>query len=75
MSMRTSFVILSLTVMTLLSGCQCCGWTENYADAIDDIADHQDFKRGLDDCYCEKLDVSRWCMNRRCPPSNCQQCR
>ena len=75
MSMRTSCVILSLTVMTLLSGCHCCGWTENYADAIDDIADHQDFKRGLDDCYCEKLDVSRWCMNRRCPPSSCQQCR
>ena len=75
MSMRTSFAILSLTVMTLLSGCHCCRWTENYADAIDDIADRNDFNRGFDDCYCEKLDVTRWCMNRRCPPSNCQQCR
>lgn len=66
--------LLSLTILlslAFLSGCQCCRVTECYADRIDDFADHCDFKRKLDGVYCEKLDPTRLCMNRRCPPSNC----
>jgi len=75
MSMRSLLCLTALFSVLILPGCHCCRCTENYADVIDDIADHDDFGKGLDHCYCERLDVTRWCMNRRCPPSHCRQCR
>ena len=73
--MRTLFTLVSVLGFLSLPGCQCCGLTEHYADGIDDIADHCDFERKLDDVYCEQLDLTRLCMNRRCPPSCCPQSR
>ncbi len=75
MSMRTLLTLVAILGLASLPGCQCCGLTERYADRIDDFADHCDFKRGLDDHYCEKLDPTRLCMNRRCPPGYCSRCR
>jgi hypothetical protein len=74
MSMRNLLVLLAIGFLAL-PGCQCCRLTEHYADHIDCFADHCDFKRKLDGIYCEDLDVSRLCMNRRCPPSCCPQAR
>ena len=73
--MRVVFSLIALVSLVILPGCHCCRVTECYADKIDDFADHADFKKGLDDHYCEQLDPTRWCMNRRCPPSHCSQCR
>ncbi len=73
--MRNLLYLTALFSVVVLPGCHCFRCTEHYADVIDDFADHGDFKEGLDDCYCERLDVTRWCMNRRCPPSQCRQCR
>ena len=75
MSMRTLIALLSIAGFLSLPGCQCYGLTEHYADGVDDIADHWDFERKLDDHYCERLDLTRLCMNRRCPPSCCPQSR
>lgn len=74
MSMRTLMTLVFLTGLALLPGCHCCRCSEAYNGAIDDVADHCDFKRKLDDCYCERLDLTRWCMNRQCCP-NCNRCR
>lgn len=58
---------LTLVLMTGLSlvqtGCHCCGVSECYSDVIDDVSDKD---LCLDRYYCEKLDVTRWCMNRQC---------
>ena len=75
MSMRTLLSLTALFVLMYLPGCHCCSWTEHYADTIDDFADHGDFKKKLDDGYCEKLDATRWCMNRRCMPGHGSRCR
>lgn len=73
--MRTLLSVFAVTTFVSLSGCQCCGLTEHYADKVDNVSDYGDFRRGLDSVYCEKLDPQRWCMNRRCPRSNCPQCQ
>lgn len=73
--MRTRLILLAVIGLFSVSGCHCFSWSEHYADAVDDVADKCDFKRKLDGIYCEKLDVSRWCMNRRCPPCSCHYCR
>ncbi len=70
--MRTLLSIVALSIVFALPGCHCCGWTEHYADKIDDIADCRDYRNGLDDCYVEKLDVTRWCMNGHCQNGHCQ---
>lgn len=75
MSMRTQLILIAISCILSLSGCHCCGVTEHYADGIDDFADHCDFRHKLDGYYCEQLDVSRWCMNRQCPPCCCPQCQ
>ena len=75
MSMRT-LVLLCLALASIsISGCHCCRVSECYADRIDDFADHKDFARKLDGIYCEQLDVTRLCMNRRCGPCCCPQCQ
>jgi hypothetical protein len=64
------FLLLNLLLsLAALPGCHCCGWTECYADCIDDFADHKDFDRKLDSFYCEDLDATRWCIRRRCCPA------
>ena len=63
--MRAVMSLILLTCCLLTTGCHCCSWTECYADKIDDIADSQPH---LDRYYCEQLDLTRYCMNRRCPP-------
>ncbi len=73
--MRTLCSIFAITLFVSLPGCHCFRVSEHYADGIDDVADKCDFKRKLDDVYCERIDISRWCMNRRCPPSCCPQSR
>ena len=69
MPMRTSFAFGFLLCSLLMTGCHCCGWSEHYADMIDDVSDHQGC---LDRYYCEKLDVTRLCMNKRCCNTNCR---
>ena len=73
--MRTLFALFAIAGFLSLPGCQCCGLTEHYADCIDDVSDHWDYKCKLDRVYCEQLDLTRLCMNRRCPPSCCPQSR
>jgi len=75
MSMRTRLILLTLIVLSSVSGCHCFRCSEHYWDGVDEVADKWDFKKKLDDCYCERLDISRSCMNRRCPPSRCPHCR
>lgn len=57
--LRFSVLLSCLT----LTGCHCCGLTERYADHVDDIADTEFC---MDRFYCEKLDLTRLCMNRQC---------
>lgn len=75
MSMRILMTLALISLTSALSGCHCCRVTECYADRIDDFADHKDFARKLDNLYCEDLDVTRWCMNRRCGHCCCPQCQ
>lgn len=75
MSMRTLLSIVALASLFVLPGCHCCGWTECYADRIDDAADHCDFRPGMENCYNEKFDPTRWCMNRNCRNGQCSRCR
>lgn len=65
--MRSLLRMSMLLSCLMLTGCHCCGVTERYADHIDDISDSSVH---LDRYYCEKLDLTRLCMNRRCP--NCR---
>ncbi|MFO0978423.1 MAG: hypothetical protein U0996_18600 [Planctomycetaceae bacterium] len=69
--MRVFLGLALLCGLYVLPGCQCCGVSEVYNDAIDDVSDHCSTKHRLDAFYCEKLDLTRLCMNRRCPPSGC----
>lgn len=65
MPMKAATCLLMLLICMLSAGCHCCRWSECYNDAVDDVTDCD---LCLDRYYCEKLDVTRWCMNRRCPP-------
>ena len=67
-----AFVCLLLCCVSVsaLSGCQCFRCTDRVMDHLDDLTDINDFHRGLDRVYCEKLDVTRWCMNGPCVRSN-----
>jgi len=65
--MRSAVAVLILTSCFFSVGCHCCGVTECYADHIDDCSDRNVC---LDRLYCERLDVTRWCMSGRC--RNCR---
>lgn len=62
------FTLLSLAVVTGVSGCHCMPITERYADRIDCIADHEGC---MDRFYHPCLDVTRWGM-WNCPCCNCR---
>ncbi len=61
--MRNVWALWFLICGLALTGCHCCDVTERYADHIDDISDH---KVCLDRWYCERLDLTRLCINSRC---------
>lgn len=72
------FATLAAAVSIFSSGCQCCHFTECYADIIDDVSDH---KIVLDGLYNPATDLNRigkpdWCA---CPLNraicNCGRCR
>lgn len=68
-------LILSLTM--LVSGCQCCGWTETYGNLIDGCSEHEG---RCDACYHATWDISRmgrsdWCaspLNRKLVGDHCE---
>ena len=62
--------VLCCASVSALSGCQCFRCTDKVMDHLDDLTDKNDFHRGLDHIYCEKLDVTRWCMNGPCVRNN-----
>lgn len=77
--MRLQGIFLSLLLVSL-SGCQCCGLFNRYADAIDCISDHEHhFER----FYCPCWDLNRigrpdWCScrpNRILCRCACERCR
>lgn len=63
-------LMLAIAGITALSGCHCFRCTDNVMDHLDDLTDINDFHRGLDHIYCERIDVTRWCMNGSCVPNN-----
>lgn len=69
MPMRAALCRVLLTCSLLTSGCHCCSWSECYNDHIDDISDSSPH---FDRWYCERLDVTRWCMHGRCG-NNCRR--
>ena len=60
------FLMLAFASVSVLSGCQCFRATDCVMDQLDDLTDINDFRYKLDRCYCEKVDVTRWCMNGPC---------
>ena len=50
------FLLLAAACSLWISGCQCCGFTEHYADLIDDVSDQ---KVALDCLYCPSTDLNR----------------
>lgn len=62
--------LLSCASLSVFSGCQCFRGTDRVMGHLDDLTDRNDFHRGLDHVYCEKLDVTRWCMNGQCGRNN-----
>ena len=71
--MRAFFCfLLCCASVSALSGCHCFRCTDNVMDHLDDLTDINDFHRGLDHVYCEKLDATRWCMNGPCVGNNCR---
>lgn len=67
--MRALTTLILLVLCLLATGCHCCGVSEHYNDHIDDFSDNH--KLCFDRMYCEQLDLTRWCMNRRC--QNCRR--
>ena len=64
------YVTLAAIGVSALSGCQCFRFTDTVMDHIDDLTTANDFGPGLDHIYCEKLDVTRWCMHGPCVGNN-----
>ena len=60
------YFVLCCASISALSGCQCFRCTDRVMDHLDDLTDINDNHRGLDHVYCEKIDVTRWCMNGPC---------
>lgn len=65
-------LLLAVASLSAICGCHCVRCTDDVMDHIDDFTDLNDFHRGLDHVYCEKLDVTRWCMNGQCVRNNCR---
>lgn len=63
--MRSLTAFILAAVCLLMTGCHCFQVSEHYNDHIDDFSDNH--KLCFDRFYCEKLDLTRLCMNRRCP--------
>ncbi|GAB4145260.1 MAG: hypothetical protein Tsb009_17340 [Planctomycetaceae bacterium] len=78
-------VALGLCVLGGSLGCQCCKWTERYADLVDDVSDR---KPNLDRFYRPEWDLNRigkpdwcrskwnrwWCGEACCADSSCGHC-
>ncbi len=62
--MRLLSALVLVTGCLLMTGCHCIGVSECYNDHIDDFSDNH--KLCFDRFYCEKMDLTRLCMNRRC---------
>ena len=59
-------ISLAALTMLLMTGCQCCSWTEAYSNDIDDFSDNH--KLCLDHYYDATLDLNRigkpdWCRS------------
>ena len=65
-----AYLVLACASVSALSGCHCFRSTDAIMDHLDDLTDANDFHRGLDHIYCEKMDVTRWCMNGPCAQEN-----
>ena len=66
------YLLLALVSVSALSGCHCFRCTDSVMDHVDDLTDLNDFHRGLDHVYCEKLAVTRGCMFAKLARNNCR---
>jgi|GEM_PF-4954748 len=61
---RLGSIVLLCSVLLIGSGCQCCGFTEWYADRVDRVAD---CPWNMEWAYCRSCDLTRIDC-RDCPP-------
>lgn len=66
------FIFLASASLTTMTGCHCIQATDRVMDRIDDLTDINDHRYKLDCHYCEKLDVTRWCLNGSCSRHRCR---
>jgi hypothetical protein len=66
------YVIVASIGVSGLCGCHCLRCTDTVMDHVDDLTTANDYGRGIDHLYCEKLDVTRWCMHGPCVGNNCR---
>lgn len=75
-SLRVNLLVTLLSsVLCLGSGCQCCTFTEHYADGIDHVAN---CPWTMEWAYCRRLDLTRidcrGCRQRGHRIADCPQC-
>lgn len=72
--MKTRWISITLVIISLISGCQCCSLFDHYANVVDDVNDTHVY---FDRCYNPKYDLTRMGKPDWCSPLNgffCRRC-